>query len=128
MEIRNSADYIATHIISPRRSLWSRALDELDETERQRIVPEPPDKLQALSEVLAFAQQAAQEYWRRWTFTGKDGKKLILTDLFRKIAKWTELFARIEKVFSIHDSNYALPWAGILFLLKVGALNSELHL
>ncbi len=104
-----------------RHDLWSRAVAELNEKEKQNIDFDCPDKLNVLSDLLALTDQARQDcISKRWKYTRKSGESVILMDLFAKVIKWIDLFKQVGNAAVQYDPVHAaLPWAGVRFLLQV---------
>ena len=97
----------------PLENLWELAATRLSEKDKQYIDFNSTTKLDdLLSDVKRRRQECEQ---RQWTV-----KKVVLRDLFTKIAKWVEKFVEAGDVAVQYDPVHAaLPWAAVRFLLKV---------
>ena len=104
-----------------RLDLWSRAVAELSEKEKQNIDFDRPDKLDVLSDLLALTERAKKDcVSKRWKYTRKSGESVILMDLFAKVIKWIDLFKQVgDNAVQYGPVHAALPWAGVRFLLQV---------
>ena len=57
---------------------------------------------------------------KQWAIRGRTGNKVILRDVFAKIATWIEKFKQVGDVAVQYDPGHAaLPWAAIRFVLQV---------
>ncbi|RDW68744.1 uncharacterized protein DSM5745_08504 [Aspergillus mulundensis] len=95
----------------PRRSdnLWREAADFLSEEERASLDFQRPEKLQILTDLHRVTEKER-----------KSGEKVIVRDLFAKVAKWITRFKELGDVAVQFDPVHAaLPRAGVKFLLKV---------
>ena len=100
--------------------LWAAALETLSDADRQNIHFDSRDKLKVLSDLQALTERAREECIRkRWKYT-RNGKTVVLRDVFDKVLQWVEMFKSIGDVVAQHvPASVALPWAGIGFLLDV---------
>ncbi|KIM73983.1 hypothetical protein PILCRDRAFT_715467 [Piloderma croceum F 1598] len=100
--------------------LWAVALETLSDADRQNIHFDSPDKLKVLSDLQALTERAREECIRkRWKYT-RNGKTVVLRDVFDKVLQWVEMFKNIGDVVAQHvPASVALPWAGIGFLLDI---------
>jgi type IV secretory pathway VirB9-like protein len=57
---------------------------------------------------------------KQWTIKNRQGHKVILRDVFAKIATWIDKFKQVGDVAIQYDPGHAaLPWAAIRFVLQV---------
>lgn len=100
--------------------LWAAALATLSDVDRQNIHFDSLDKLKVLSDLRALTELAKEECIRkRWKYT-RNGKTVVLRDVFDKVLQWVEMFKNIGDVVAQHvPASVALPWAGVGFLLDV---------
>ncbi len=55
----------------------------------------------------------------RWRFTFR-GREVILRDTATKLLTWLDKFKQVGDIVVNHDpQHFALPWAGVRFLLEV---------
>ncbi|KAL9078466.1 MAG: hypothetical protein Q9157_002619 [Trypethelium eluteriae] len=99
-------------------NLWDRAADSLTDQERHDIDVYRSDKLEVLSDLNNASR-------KRWTYRGKNGRTVVLRDVFNKIVKWIDIFKQIGDTAVQYDPVHAaLPWAGIRFVLQI-AINDH---
>lgn len=103
--------------------LWNEAVKTLSDEDRRNIAFSGRDKLDILGDVLKEAEKRKEECLKkRWRFKRSNGDDVILRDLFEKIVTWVNKFREIGDIAMQYDPGHAaLPWAGIRFLLQVGA-------
>jgi hypothetical protein len=102
--------------------LWDVALGKLSDADqevlRQRCSGASVD-IDTLC-VLAARQRDLCEQ-RRWTFLFR-GRELILRDKAAKVLAWLDVFKQVGDVAVNYDpQHFALPWAGVRFMLAVGS-------
>ena len=97
----------------PVQNLWDIAVTKLSDKEKARLDLSSTVKLdELLSDVKSRIQECKQ---RQWTV-----KRIVLRDVFTKIAKWIEKFIDVGDVAVQYDPGHAaLPWAAVRFLLTV---------
>jgi hypothetical protein len=112
---------------NPLTNLWDVALGKLSDADRQTLrqhVCGMSVDIDALCR-LASAQRDQCEQ-RRWKFTFR-GRELILRDTAAKVLAWLDVFKQVGDVASNYDpQHFALPWAGVRFMLAVSTLRSIL--
>lgn len=104
-------------------NLWDRAVKTLSDEDRRNIDFSRPGKLDILGDVLKAAERKKEECLKkRWRFKRSNGDEVILRDVFEKIVTWVNKFKDFGDIAMQYDPGHAaLPWAGVRFLLQVGA-------
>ncbi|GAB1216592.1 hypothetical protein ATERTT37_005808 [Aspergillus terreus] len=107
-------------------NLWKAALNSLSEDDRSRINFHSPN-LQVLSELHELTTKEIQRAEQgRHSFKRRNGQKVIVKDLFSKVAKWIDHFKQVVDVAVQYDPGHAaLPWAGVRFLLEIAISDSK---
>lgn len=99
----------------PVQNLWDIAVTKLSDKEKTHLDLSSSAKLDELLSAVKSRMQECEQ--RQWTV-----KKVVLRDVFTKIAKWFEKFIEIGDVAVQYDPGHAaLPWAAVRFLLTVCA-------
>jgi hypothetical protein len=78
------------------------------------------EKRNILVHLLEKAEQKKQE-WKanRWSYE-RNGKKVVILDVWAKVTKWINSVISIVDVAVQYDpAHAALPWAGIRLVLQV---------
>lgn len=103
-------------------NFWDKAVEALEEKDKQNIDFQRADKLTILADVLSEVQKKKQVCInRRLKYQRKSGETVVLYDVFAKIARWVNKFKEVGDVVVQYDPGHAaLPWAAIRFLLQVG--------
>jgi hypothetical protein len=104
--------------------LWEQAAEALSPTDRGNLSFEATGDLDIIKQVLnATITRRDDVLKKRWTFTKKDGKVIILRDLTDKIIGYVQKFqAAADFLVGLDASGHAaLPWAGIKFFISVCA-------
>jgi hypothetical protein len=98
---------------SPSENLWDLAATRLSDKDKAYLDLSSTTKLNDLLLAVNSRRQECEQ--RQWTV-----KKVVLRDVFAKIAKWVEKFVELGDVAVQYDPGHsALPWAALRFLLKV---------
>ncbi|MCJ1244561.1 hypothetical protein MMC30_001759 [Trapelia coarctata] len=107
-------------------NLWDAAVRKLDHQALQHVNILQQDKLTAVKDVLAVAQQKRDESLaKRWKLT-RSGGNLILRDVCEKIIVWVNKFIAIgDTAMQFDPVHAALPWAGVRFLLRIAINDVE---
>lgn len=105
---------------TPKRDLWSSALQQLAEKDRAAIVQCQDSKLDVLESLLiSVGQKRDRCQDRRWRIHFR-GDEVILRDVADKIVHLVKAFQQVGDVAVNFDPVHAaLPWAGVRFLLQV---------
>ncbi|KAL5355017.1 hypothetical protein BJX96DRAFT_170269 [Aspergillus floccosus] len=108
--------------------LWKVALNSLPEEDRSRVDFQSPN-LQVLSELHELTTKEIQRAEQgRHRFKRKNGQRVIVKDLFAKVAKWVDHFKQVVDVAVQYDPGHAaLPWAGVRFLLEIAVSDFKLR-
>ncbi|PVH75975.1 ankyrin [Cadophora sp. DSE1049] len=101
--------------------LWTSAVAELSDKDRENIDFIRSDKLIILSELLELTTTSKEKcIEKRWRYKRKSGETIIFVDLFTKMAKWIDVFKQVGDIAVQYDPVHAaLPWAGVRFLLQI---------
>jgi hypothetical protein len=101
--------------------LWSEALELLRVDDSEQIRLKAAGKLTVLSEVLTAAKGKRDQCKdRQWKYKKRDGKVIILRDVFDKVVKWLNKLQKIgDFVAQLDPVHLAIPWAVIKFFLQV---------
>jgi hypothetical protein len=119
-------------VVSPTasKSRWFKALDSLNENDKLQLHldTEPKDYLQILKDVQDIANKKRQLCLEKgWKFKRRDGKVVIIRDLFEKIIIWIQRFKEIGDIAVNYDPGHAaLPWAAIRFLLSIAIEDAQI--
>jgi hypothetical protein len=100
--------------------LWDAALGSLCDADRQILDSTSQNKLQALANLQTLAERARKECVKRqWKYT-RNGKTVVLRDVFDKVLQRVEMFKRIvDAITPSMPISVALPWTGVGFLFNV---------
>jgi hypothetical protein len=105
---------------NPRTNLWDVALGKLSDADRQtlrRHVSGPSVDIDSLCQLAAAQRDRCEQ--RRWVFTFR-GREIILRDMAAKVLAWLDVFKQVGDIAANYDPHhFALPWAGVRFLLAV---------
>lgn len=95
-------------------NLWDLAASRLNDKDKACL--DDLDSTTKLDDLLSAVDSRRQECERRqWTV-----KRVVLRDVFTKIAKWVVKFIEVGDAAVQYDPGHAaLPWAAVRFLLKV---------
>jgi hypothetical protein len=116
---------LATHS----ENRWGKALQLLNENDKLQLQVDPArkDYVGILTEVLGIAAEKKQLCIKKaWKFTRRDGKVVIIRDLFEKIAVWVQKFKDVGDIaISFDPGHAALPWAAVRFLLTIAIEDTQ---
>ena len=97
-------------------NLWDLAATRLSEKDKATLDLSSTTKLDDLLSAVDSRRKECER--RQWTV-----KRVVLRDVFTKIAKWIEKFIEVGDIAVQYDPGHAaLPWAALRFLLKVRLL------
>ena len=101
--------------------LWEKAVEALNEKDKQNVDFQRPDKRAILVDVLWEVQRKKQACINgRLKYKRSNGDYVLLYDVFGKIVKWVNTFKEVGDAAAQYDPGHAaLPWAAIRFLLQV---------
>jgi hypothetical protein len=108
--------------------LWDIALAKLPAGEQQTLrLATPGGAAPDVAELCALVAQRRDACERgRWTFEFR-GRRLILRDAAAKVLAWLDKFKAVGDVAANFDPHhFALPWAGVRFVLVVSASEPSL--
>ena len=131
---RQQLDYVKgamasqIQIIPPRggcqsQNLWQKALDTLDDNLKASLDFKKSTQRNIVAAVLKTAQEKKRLcLQKRWKYKKANGEEIILRDVVEKIIVWLDKFKAVGDAATQYDSAHAsLAWAGVRFLLQVGA-------
>ncbi|KAF8865087.1 hypothetical protein BDZ45DRAFT_580955, partial [Acephala macrosclerotiorum] len=107
---------------------WTKALESLSENDKiQLSVGSNLDYLRTLNDVLNIAVEKKQLCIKKaWKFKRRDGKIVIVRDLFEKLVVWVQKFKEVGDVAVSYDPGHAaLPWAAVRFLLTIAVADTQ---
>ena len=103
-------------------NLWSLAATKFSEKEKELLLDLDLEK-PALNELLESVNQKKREFFQQQRSVNIGGRKVVLRDIFAKVAVWIQKFVDVgDAVVSYDPGHAALPWAGVRLLLKVRLL------
>jgi hypothetical protein len=124
--------------------LWAQALKSLSDSERTKLLDglntttpaagtaeratshSLPDLLEQLCHAAARKKKLCDD--KSWRFD-LHGRKYNMRDVASKVIVWVNLFKQVGDMAIQHDPGHAaLPWAGVRFLLEVGAIHKPPYL
>ena len=93
----------------------------LSNEDQQQIEFSEASKLDALKEILVVVREKqAVSLQSQSTLKRKDGREIVLRDVFKKIINSIEKFKEVGDVLVQYDSAHcAIPWAVVRFVLQV---------
>lgn len=107
---------------------WAKALESLNENDKLQLQVDPDGKdyFAILKEVLDKATEKKKLCIQKaWKFK-RDGKVVIIRDLFEKIVVWVEKFKEVGDIaVSYAPVHAALPWAAVRFLLTIAIEDAQ---
>jgi hypothetical protein len=110
------------------KNRWAKALESLNENEKQllQVDPDGKDYLAILKEVLDKATEKKKLCIQKaWKFK-RNGKVVIIRDLFEKIVVWVKKFKEVGDIAVSYDPGHAaLPWAAVRFLLTIAIEDAQ---
>lgn len=101
-------------------SLWKQVFDRLPETEQKMLALSENEHHVVLDVVLqaTLAQRDIVEK-EKSTFMYR-GRSILLTDITDRAISWIQRFVQVGDMVVQYDPvHFALPWAGVRFLLQV---------
>ncbi|KAI0098626.1 hypothetical protein GGR51DRAFT_426684 [Nemania sp. FL0031] len=110
--------------------LWKTAVAELSEQDKAALNLDRADKLDAISQSLELANNAADRYKKKTPrFRRSEGKEVVIArDVFAKVARWISHFKEVGDTIVQYDPTHAaLPWAGVRFVLQICVDYFETH-
>jgi hypothetical protein len=122
MAVLPSGKPMSTAINDVGKDLWARALDKLDNKDKKLIgeLTLRPTGTSLMDDIVNLTIKKRDECEKkRWKFS-LNGKDVILRDVAEKVIKWLKVFRDVGDVAVNFDPiHFALPWAGIRFILEV---------
>lgn len=104
-------------------NLWSKAMKRLSGEDRERIASTQADKLNALRDILAVAENNKDSsIQKQWKVKRSDSHKepIVIREVFGKIANSINKFKEVGDVLVQYDPAHAsIPWAAVRFVLQV---------
>ena len=103
------------------QDLWSKATELLSNEDQEQIRFSEASKLDALKDILSIVREKqASSLQNQRTLKRKDGREIVLRDVFKKIMNSIEKFKEVGDVLVQYDSAHcAIPWAVVRFVLQV---------
>ena len=119
----NTSSLFHTKTISaPADQLWSRAIGQLNEQDRQYVNFAQSEKIGAVQGILSIVESQKQRSVRKQWHINRDNKEpFIFREKLGKIASYIIKFKEIGDVLTQYDpAHAAIPWAAVRFTLQVG--------
>lgn len=103
------------------RDLWSKATKLLSNEDQQQIEPSETGKLDTLKDILVIIREKqALSNQKQWKLKSKDGREIVLRDVFNKITDSINKFKEVGDMLVQYDpAHTAIPWAVVRFVLQV---------
>lgn len=102
-------------------NLWAKATELLTNEDQQQIRSSETGKLDALKDILVIIREKqALSNQKQWKLKRKDGREIVLRDVFNKITDSIVKFKEVGDVLVQYDpAHTAIPWAVVRFVLQV---------
>lgn len=101
--------------------LWQTAVQSLSDEDKANLDLSSQNALQVLEQSLKLTDDAEKRSQKdAWQFTRRSGEKVIVRDVFSKVALWINHFKAVgDTVVQYDPAHAALPWASLRFILQV---------
>ena len=101
-------------------ALWTKAVDQLSEEDKQQIDVLNPDRRGLIQDVIKVVEGKHQScIEKQWKF--RTGSEIVPTrDPLGRIVAWINKFRDVGTIMMQYDpAHAAIPWAAIRFVLEV---------
>jgi hypothetical protein len=102
-------------------NLWDKAVQRLDDIDRQHFDIYQPDRRTALDDLLKVVEEKKRICeGKQWKYKKRNGDIVTIRDSLDKVVEWVRRFREIgDVVVQCDPTHAALPWAGLRLLLQV---------